>query len=130
MSNWHGGKGSKRRNSNEEAYRENYDKTYSEARRQQSSRWMTTYNKAKPPETNEQKAIRGKAISNGKSQHWVLTELKSGAQIPVRNLNKWCRENGCDHSNFHAVVKGKVKQHKGMTCRKVTKEEYDALLAA
>lgn len=28
MSNWHGGKGSKRRNPNEEAYRENYDKIF------------------------------------------------------------------------------------------------------
>jgi hypothetical protein len=28
MSNWHGGKGSKRRNSNEEAYRDNFDKIF------------------------------------------------------------------------------------------------------
>ena len=28
MSNWHGGKGSKRRNPNEEIYRENYDKIF------------------------------------------------------------------------------------------------------
>ena len=28
MSSWHGGKGSKRRNSNETAYRENFDKIF------------------------------------------------------------------------------------------------------
>ena len=70
------------------------------------------------------------AIAAGQAGHWVVTVIKTGQETIVQNLNKWARENGCRANHLAQVANGKRKSHKGMTCRKVTKEEYDALLAA
>ena len=42
MSNWHGGKGSKRRNSNEEAYADNWEKIFGEKKKKIESKVRKT----------------------------------------------------------------------------------------
>lgn len=43
-SNWHGGKGSQRRNSNEKAYRDNFDKIFGSKDQKQKQKEVTELN--------------------------------------------------------------------------------------
>ena len=64
------------------------------------------------------------------SQHYIITDLTNNQETLVFNLKAWCTQNSYTYSTMSRIANGIYKSHKGMTCRKVTKEEYDALLAA
>ena len=63
------------------------------------------------PNSKEQK----EKISNKLSKEWLIT-YPNGIQIKVKNLDKFCKENGLFKSNMYKVAYGKQKHHRGFTC--------------
>lgn len=55
---------------------------------------------------------------------WVITK-KDGTEFRIRNMNKWCRENGVHVRNLHATASGRQLWCTGYRCRK-----FDPLLDA
>ena len=64
--------------------------------------------------TEEQK----EKISNALSKEWLIT-YPNGIQIKIKNMDKFCKENGLFKSNMYKVSYGKQKHHKGFTCRQI-----------
>jgi len=54
--------------------------------------------------------------SNKQSRVWWIT-YPNGTQVKIKNLTKFCKDNGLFQSNMIRVSQGKQKQHKGFTCR-------------
>jgi hypothetical protein len=54
-------------------------------------------------------------IAESLAKTWIVTS-PSGEIYFIKNLNKFCRENGLDTSNLHAVSTGRKKHHKGWKC--------------
>lgn len=51
------------------------------------------------------------------SELWEIIDI-SGKVIIIRNLAKFCRDNGLSHGSMHQVAYGKRIQHKGWRVRK------------
>ena len=51
-------------------------------------------------------------------QEWEIV-TPNGEELIISNLAKYCRENGLDKSKMCLVSKGKYRQHKGYTCKKL-----------
>lgn len=71
----------------------------------------TAWNKG-IPNSKKQK----EKIANSLSKEWLIT-FPNGKQIKIKNLTKFCKENGLFQSNMIKVSQGKQKHHKGFTCR-------------
>jgi group I intron endonuclease len=56
-----------------------------------------------------------KKMSKNRSYSWLLT-LPDGSQKVIKNLYKYCNENGLNHSTMNAVSKGKRNHHKDHRC--------------
>lgn len=54
-------------------------------------------------------------ISNKLSREWLIT-YPDGMQIKIKNMDKFCKENGLFKSNMYKVAYGKQKHHRGFTC--------------
>jgi hypothetical protein len=54
-------------------------------------------------------------IAEAIAKLWTVTS-PTGEIFNIKNLNKFCRENGLDTSNLHGVAMGKKKHHKGWKC--------------
>jgi len=63
------------------------------------------------PNTKQQK----EKISNTLSKEWLIT-YPNGEQIKIKNMDKFCKENGLFKSNMYKVAYGKQKHHRGFTC--------------
>lgn len=61
--------------------------------------------------SNEQK----EKISNKLSKEWIIT-YPNGTQIKIKNLDKFCKENGLFKSNMYKVAYDKQTHHRGFTC--------------
>ena len=67
----------------------------------------------KQPNSQKQK------VSEKLSKKYLLT-TPNNQIIEITNLRKFCKENGLDQGNMINVSKGKLRHHKGWTCKKVT----------
>ena len=54
-------------------------------------------------------------ISDSLSKEWLIT-YPNGIQITIKNMAKFCKENGLFKSNMYKVAQGKQKHHRGFTC--------------
>jgi hypothetical protein len=63
-------------------------------------------------------AEHNKAISDKISKNWEIV-YPDGTIIEVKNMDKFCKENGLFKSNMYKVSCGKQKHHKGFTCRQI-----------
>lgn len=59
-----------------------------------------------------------KAVAEKLSSEWLITNPK-GESFKIKNLQKFCRENGLDQGNMIKVSKGRIKQNKGWKCVKL-----------
>ena len=66
----------------------------------------------KQPESQKQK------VSEKLSDEWEVTS-PTGEIQKIKNLRKFCSENGLDQGNMVKVSKGIIKQNKGWKCFKV-----------
>lgn len=58
-----------------------------------------------------------KNISNGLSMNWIVTEIKTGKEFRIKNLQQFCRDNNLAAGNLYKTVTGECKQHKGYSIR-------------
>ena len=58
-------------------------------------------------------------VSNFLSKQWSII-TPCGVIINITNLNKFCKDNNLDQGNMVKVSQGKLKQHKGYGCKKIT----------
>ena len=72
-----------------------------------------SWNKGKHNSTEHNKAISDKI-----SKKWEIV-YPDGTIIEVKNMDKFCKENGLFKSNMYKVSYGKQKHHKGFTCRQI-----------
>jgi len=66
--------------------------------------------------THSSKTVE-KMIS-GISRKWLIT-FPNGKRKIIKNLSKFCRENGLSCGNMSSVAKGRLKHHKYFHCSKV-----------
>jgi hypothetical protein len=59
-----------------------------------------------------------KTVAEKLSSEWIVTNPKGESQ-KIKNLQKFCRDNGLDQGNMVKVSKGIIKQNKGWTCSKI-----------
>lgn len=57
-------------------------------------------------------------VAEAKSTNWLITFPNGQKQI-IKNMNKFCRENGLDQGAMSNVAKGKKTHHKGHSCQKM-----------
>ena len=92
-------------------------------RREQKRHEVSTRNRSE-----KQRLAARKSKNN--NFFYTITFLNSGQKVVTNNLSHWAKSNGFKHAGLFDVAAGRQKTTQGLTCRKVTKEEYDALLAA
>jgi hypothetical protein len=51
-------------------------------------------------------------IGQNKAAEWKILNIKSNETFVVKNLSKWCEENGLNKANLHKTLK-KKNHHKG-----------------
>lgn len=56
-------------------------------------------------------------ISNGKAFDWIVKNMKTGEEFRVKNLNKFCRENGLAPGNLYKTITGECHHHKGYSIK-------------
>lgn len=78
-----------------------------------ANKGRTPHNKGKH-NTEEQK----QKISQKLSKCWEVV-YPDGKIIQVKNMDKFCKENGLFKSNMYKVSYGKQKHHKGFICRQL-----------
>jgi hypothetical protein len=66
----------------------------------------------KQPDSQKQK------VAEKLSSEWIITNPK-GESFKIKNLHKFCKENGLDQGNMVKVSKGLIKQNKGWKCLKI-----------
>jgi hypothetical protein len=59
-----------------------------------------------------------KTVAEKLSAEWLITE-PNGKSYKIKNLQKFCKENGLDQGNMVKVSKGIIKQNKGWKCVKL-----------
>jgi hypothetical protein len=59
-----------------------------------------------------------KTVAEKLSSEWIVTDPK-GQSTRIKNLQKFCKENGLDQGNMVKVSKGYIKQNKGWKCVKI-----------
>lgn len=57
-------------------------------------------------------------MADSLSCFWQITDLQ-GKTFVIKNLRKFCRENGLSSSGMTEVSQGRQKHHKGWKCRKI-----------
>ena len=57
-------------------------------------------------------------IANTLSKEWLIT-YPDGTKLLIKNLTKFCKENGLFQSGMINVSKGKQSNHKGFICQPV-----------
>ena len=80
-----------------------------------------TPEKAKERGIKGNKSQREKFKNEGRTiaeQKWIVT-TPNGETLEVSNLKKFCRENNLLPNKMSEVGKGKWKQHRGYTCKKL-----------
>lgn len=73
----------------------------------------TAWNKG-IPNTEKQKEL----ISEKNSKLWEIV-YPSGEVTVIKNMDKFCKENGLFKSNMYKVAYGQQKHHRGFTCKQV-----------
>jgi len=58
------------------------------------------------------------SVAEKLSSEWIVINPKGESQI-IKNLQKFCRENGLDQGNMVKVSQGIIKQNKGWKCVKI-----------
>lgn len=58
-------------------------------------------------------------VSKFFSKKWLISDPKNNIFI-IENLNSFCKEMGLDQGNMVKVSQGKLKQHKGYLCEKLS----------
>jgi hypothetical protein len=53
---------------------------------------------------------------------WIVYEIATGRSFKVRNLTRFCRENGLDGADMRNTAYGKLKQHKGWRAERYSPE--------
>ena len=71
------------------------------------------YNKGVPNTTKQKDKISEKL-----SKLWEVV-YPNGKIIRIKNMDKFCKENGLFKSNMYKVAYGKQKHHKGFTCKQL-----------
>ena len=66
----------------------------------------------KQPESQKKK------VAEKLSAEWIITDPK-GKSFKIKNLQKFCKENGLDQGNMVKVSQGIIKQNKGWKCVKL-----------
>lgn len=59
-----------------------------------------------------------KNVADSKSVNWLIT-FPNGKKEIIKNMNKFCKENGLDQGAMSNVAKGKKNHHKGHLCQKL-----------
>jgi hypothetical protein len=54
------------------------------------------------------------------SDTWVVSGPNIQDSIEIKNMLQFCKENNLNPSAMSAVARGKVRQHKGFFCKKIT----------
>ena len=67
------------------------------------------------PNTDEQK----QKISEKLSKSWEIV-YPDGKIIQIKNMDKFCKENGLFKSNMYKVAYGQQKHHRSFTCKEIT----------
>lgn len=57
-----------------------------------------------------------KRVAEANQKTWIVTD-PNGVSSTIQNLRSWCREHNLDQGNMVRVSKGRLKHHKGYTCR-------------
>jgi len=78
-------------------------------------RKLATGSKGKTWKLSEQSK---RNVADSKSQEWFIT-YPDGQKEKIKNMTKFCRDNGLDQGALSNVAKGKNKHHKGYICEKV-----------
>lgn len=55
---------------------------------------------------------------NNISRKWLIT-FPNGKTKTIKNIKSFCRDNGLNPGHMSSVSKGKLKEHKGYSCKKV-----------
>lgn len=58
-------------------------------------------------------------VAKALSKEWTIT-TPDGVKICISNLQEFCRDNNLDQGNMVKVSQGKLKQHKGYVCSRVS----------
>ena len=76
-----------------------------------------------PSQRQKQKDIMSsiaKEFNVKRAYDWEIV-YPNGESKVINNLNQFCKDNGLNSGNMSLVAAGKIKQHKGYSCRRVSK---------
>jgi len=73
---------------------------------------------------SRQKAYEAKAEKDNftRTLDWIVHEIATGRSFKVRNLTRFCRENGLDGAHMRNTAYGVRKQHKGWRAERYSPE--------